>query len=50
MPTIEKSLALKGSTLTDLISSQIHERLRDRHEVEALLEKQPQVGAKRSFS
>lgn len=50
MPTIEKSLTLKASAMTDLISSQIHERLRDRHEVFSLLETQPVVGVKRNFS
>jgi hypothetical protein len=37
VPTIEKALTLKGSHLTDLIASQVHDRLRDRQEVQNLL-------------
>jgi hypothetical protein len=37
VPTIEKALTLKGSHMTDLIASQVHDRLRDRQEVQNLL-------------
>lgn len=51
VPTIEKALTLRGSHLTDLIASQVHDRLRDRQEVQNLLAQPPSnIGQKRSFS